>query len=150
MREAIISAVIICWLASVSLFLFSSFITLRFLFRFQKIASKNSKDSKNSVDSVDSVDPERKNAKQECKSVQLMPWSIVITHCCGLPCAMLSYMLLHIACDFGFLQSDSYNSSLFMNSVFMNSVLISSYVIVIGLILANLFTMVFCAFKVCK
>lgn len=145
MREAIISAVIICWLASVSLFLFSSFITLRFLFRFQKIASKNSKDSKNSVDSVDSVDPERKNAKQECKSVQLMPWSIVITHCCGLPCAMLSYMLLHIACDFGFLQSDSYNSSLFMNSV-----LISSYVIVIGLILANLFTMVFCAFKVCK
>lgn len=145
MREAIISAVIICWLASVSLFLFSSFITLRFLFRFQKIASKNSKDSKNSKNSVDSVDSERKNAKQECKSVQLMPWSIVITHCCGLPCAMLSYMLLHIACDFGFLQSDSYNSSLFMNSV-----LISSYVIVIGLILANLFTMVFCAFKVCK
>ena len=141
MREAIISAVIICWLASVSLFLFSSFITLRFLFRFQKISSKNSKDSK---------DFKRKNAKQECKSVQLMPWSIVITHCCGLPCAMLSYMLLHIACDFGFLQSDSYNSSLFMNSVFMNSVLISSYVIVIGLILANLFTMVFCAFKVCK
>ncbi len=145
MREAIISAVIICWLASVSLFLFSSFITLRFLFRFQKISSKNSKDSKNSKNSVDSVDSERKNAKQECKSTKLMPWSIVITHCCGLPCAMLSYMLLHIACDFGFLQSDSYNSSLFMNSV-----LISSYVIVIGLILANLFTMVFCAFKVCK
>lgn len=136
MCEAIISAVIICWLASVSLFLFSSFITLRFLFRFQKIASK---------DSADSVDSERKNAKQERNNKKLMPWSIVITHCCGLPCAMLSYMLLHIACDFGFLQSDSYNSSLFTNSV-----LISSYVIVIGLILANLFAMVFCAFKVCK
>lgn len=136
MCEAIISAVIICWLSSVSLFLFSSFITLRFLFRFQKIASK---------DSADSVDSERKNAKQERNNKKLMPWSIVITHCCGLPCAMLSYMLLHIACDFGFLQSDSYNSSLFMNSV-----LISSYVIVIGLILVNLFTMVFCAFKVCK
>lgn len=136
MCEAIIAAVIICWLASVSLFLFSSFITLRFLFRFQKIASK---------DSVDSVDSERENAKQERNNTKLMPWSIVITHCCGLPCAMLSYMLLHIACDFGFLQSDSYNSSLFMNSV-----LISSYVIVIGLILANLFAMVFCAFKVCK
>lgn len=136
MCEAIIAAVIICWLASVSLFLFSSFITLRFLFRFQKIASK---------DSADSVGSERENAKQECNSTKLMPWSIVITHCCGLPCAMLSYMLLHIACDFGFLQSDSYNSSLFMNSV-----MISSYVIVIGLILVNLFTMVFCAFKVCK
>ncbi len=142
MCEAIIAAVIICWLASVSLFLFSSFITLRFLFRFQKIASKDSVDS---VDSADSVGSERENAKQECNSTKLMPWSIVITHCCGLPCAMLSYMLLHIACDFGFLQSDSYNSSLFTNSV-----LISSYVIVIGLILANLFTMVFCAFKVCK
>ena len=135
MREAIISAVIICWLASVSLFLFSLFISLRFLFRFQKIASKNSKDSKNSVDSVDS---ERKNAKQECKSVQLMPWSIVITHCCGLPCAMLSYMLLNVIRNFGFVDNNCF--------LLMNSTLIPSYVIIIVLIFANISTMVFCSY----
>ena len=138
MREAIISAVIICWLASVSLFLFSSFITLRFLFRFQKIASKNSKDSKNSVDSIDSIDPERKNAKQERNNTKLMPWSIVITHCCGLPCAMLSYMLLNVIRNFGFVDNNCF--------LLMNSTLIPSYVIIIVLIFANISTMVFCSY----
>lgn len=130
MCEAIIAAVIICWFAAVVLFLCSLFISLRFLFRFQKIASN---------DSADSV---RKNVVQERNSMRLMPWSIVITHCCGLPCAMLSYMLLQSIRDFGFLQS-SY-------LLLINSVFVPSCVIVIGLILVDLFTMLFCAFKVCK
>ena len=129
MCEAIIAAVIICWFAAVVLFICSLFISLRFLFRFQKIASN---------DSADSV---RKNVVQERNSMRLMPWSIVITHCCGLPCAMLSYMLLQSIRDFG-LQS-SY-------LLLINSVFVPSCVIVIGLILVDLFTMLFCAFKVCK
>lgn len=130
MCEAIIAAVIICWFAAVVLFICSLFISLRFLFRFQKISSN---------DSADSV---RKNVVQERNSMRLMPWSIVITHCCGLPCAMLSYMLLQSIRDFGFLQS-SY-------LLLINSVFVPSCVIVIGLILVDLFTMLFCAFKVCK
>lgn len=130
MCEAIIAAVIICWFAAVVLFICSLFISLRFLFRFQKIASKSSADSA------------RKNVMQERNSMRLMPWSIVITHCCGLPCAMLSYMLLQSIRDFGFLQS-SY-------LLLINSVFVPSCVIVIGLILVDLFTMLFCAFKVCK
>ncbi|MBF9314489.1 hypothetical protein GK675_02285 [Bifidobacteriaceae bacterium NR002] len=129
MREAIISAVIICWLASVSLFLFSLFISLRFLFRFQKIASK---------DSVNSVDYENKNIKHKRNSMRLMPWSIVITHCCGLPCAMLSYMLLNVIRNFGFVDNNCF--------LLMNSTLIPSYVIIIVLIFANISTMVFCSY----
>ena len=131
MCEAIIAAVIICWFAAVVLFICSLFISLRFLFRFQKISSNDSAE--------DSV---RKNVVQERNSMRLMPWSIVITHCCGLPCAMLSYMLLQSIRDFGFSQS-SY-------LLLINSVFVPSCVIVIGLILVDLFTMLFCAFKVCK
>ncbi len=127
MCEAIIAAVIICWFAAVVLFICSLFISLRFLFRFQKIASKSS------------VDSARKNVMQERNGMRLMPWSIVITHCCGLPCAMLSYMLLQSIRDFGFVDNNHF--------LLMNSTLIPSYVIIIVLIFANISAMVFCSYR---
>ena len=118
---------VICWFASVALFLYSLFACVRFLVKFRKNAYLKSNSISNS---------------NKRNSIGLMPWSIVITHCCGLPCAMLAYMLFHIVRDFGFVCDDYW--------LLMRSTLIASYAIIIVLIFANIFAMLFCAYRSCK
>ncbi len=120
MLVAVSIAIIMFWFASVALFSYSLFACLRFLVRSQKNAYSKSNINKQN-------------------SVRLIPWNIVITHCCGLPCAMIAYMLLHFVRDFGFVYNNYF--------LLMDSTLIPSYVIIIVLIVANISTMIFCSYR---
>ncbi len=122
----VIAAVVICWLAAVVLFVYSLLVTIRVLWKLQQRCFAEVSN----------------NNRQCCNITRLMPWSIVVTHCAGLSCGMLAYMVLHIICDFGFIQRNSWLLS--------NSVFIPSYVIIIVLIVLNLSAMVYCAYKSCK
>lgn len=122
----VIAAVVICWLAAVVLFAYSLLGTIRVLCKLQQRCFAEVSN----------------NNRQSCNITRLMPWSIVVTHCAGLSCGMVAYMVLHIICDFGFIQRNSWLLS--------NSVFIPSYVIIIVLIVLNLSAMVYCAYKSCK
>lgn len=79
---------------------------------------------------------------QEPSNVRLMPWNIAITHCAGLPCAMLSYIIFHTTYDCGFIENRVHN--------ILHTLLMPSAVIIIGLIVVNLVVTVLCAFKCCE
>lgn len=126
----VVVLVVAFWLSAVVLFTYSLFISLSILLRNRAIVAAVLRKERECFGSSvrDSVHIIMRD-KSKYGAVKV-PWSAVIAHCCGLPCAMLSYMVLHIAKDYEIV-------SLSVRNLFSICYVPSAY-IVISFIMVNL------------